>query len=257
MIVAFDYLEGPVLGHAARCNLLREELLQRGHIIVNKLGASDWLVVDYPPDQLPAPKSETRRLLMGHQPVYFFDYAWHPLGSAGERVLTGAQYIIVDPAIAEFPPKYWANRNPLLITCGGADPFHLTEKLIEMLKSSYVTGVIIGPNFNRAVRVPDNWSVYENVRSAHMPLVLSDYRDIIATWGNTVFEGLAVGARVIPITTQPEHPAEARKLRMPFIQREHLYDYALARLLATAPHSNYGVDGRGVYRVVDWLEAHV
>jgi hypothetical protein len=251
MKVAFDYLYGPVLGHRVRCEVLQEQLSVMGHRLVSADSEYDWLVVDYPANSIPEANGN-RRLLMGTIPSRTGDYGWHPLGPIANYTLHGTQYIIIDPKLQAY--KNDEVKDGILITCGGADPFGTTERLLELLADEINVDVIVGPNFGRDIVVPKNCLRYDTLSHSGMAQIMAGYKTVIAAWGNTVFEALALGARVIPITTQPEHPAEARALGIPYIKRECLYDYTIAHELAGAPYCDYGIDFLGARRVVEFME---
>jgi len=232
-----------------RCAILEKELSARGHTVVGLDETKDWLVYDYPTLPTTAPTG-CKRLLMGMLPITPDDYAWHPLGAVADRTMRGARYIMLAK-----PSYTWSPSRNILITCGGSDPFGLTEKLLPVLENKQECGVIIGPNFGRAITVPEHWTRYDGLNSAGVARTMSFYETLVCAWGQTVFEALALGVRVVPITTQPEHPAEAKVLGIPFIDRATLYDYALERLLKTTPRSNYGIDYQGATREVEQLEA--
>ena len=254
MRVAFSYLSGPVWGHRVRCQVLQRELTRRGHELVSVGYEPDWLVVDWPNHQIPV-LPQARRLLMGQLPIRDADYAWHPLGGNHARTLSGIKYIIVDPELQQYGVQ---DREPvgILITCGASDPMHVTEHLLDVLPNDYVVTVVVGPHFNRNIKVPDNWTITEQVASNQQLVgLMQQHKLVLATWGTTVFEGLATGSLVIPITINQEQANEAHRLRMPFIKLEYLYDYTLARMIATTPRNNYGIDFQGAARTVDWLES--
>jgi spore coat polysaccharide biosynthesis predicted glycosyltransferase SpsG len=247
MRVAIDCLQGPVLGHKMRCAILEKELVARGHTIVGLAEVKDWRVYDYPTPPMAA-LEPCKRLLMGQLPITAQDYAWHPLGAEVARTMHGARYIMLDK------PNYtWSPSQNMLITCGGSDPFSLTEKLLAVLAQQQECGVIIGPNFGRAITMPEHWTRYDGLNSAGVARTMSFYETLICAWGQTVFEALALGMHVLPITTQPEHPAEAEILDIPYITRQH--DFTDKTLLSRGVKSNYGIDYLGVTRVVEQLEA--
>jgi spore coat polysaccharide biosynthesis predicted glycosyltransferase SpsG len=249
MKVAFDYLQGPALGHRTRCEILQRELIARGHCIVEPWDKQkDWLVWDYPCVPHATTVVGYKRLLMGQLPQAPNDYAWHPLGAEAERTMHGPQYIMLDK-----PSYTWSPSRNMLITCGGSDPFGLTEKLLVALGHHQECGVIIGPNFGRALTVPEHWTRYDGLNSAGVTRTMSFYETLICAWGQTVFDALAMGTRVLPITTQPEHPAEAEILGIPYITRYH--DFTDDTLLFRAIKSNFGMDYQGATRVVEQIEA--
>jgi len=270
MKVAFDYLAGPVLGHKQRCLILKDALVACGHEIVDRNKAKDWLVYDYPyvtamsrfsvarqgniwngtvPD--PAIRG-ARRLFMGQYPRGINAYAWHPLGQHATHTLTDASYIMVDPYIKQLyaTPKTKA----LLITCGGADPYHLTERLVARLGTQAAVTLIIGPNFKRAMSVPVLWDTYYEPAHHTMLRVMAQHETIICAWGQTAFEAIALGAKVLPVLTTPEHILEAERLAIAsYLTRFDSFrqiDKRLSQLL----DDSYGIDMYGVYRLIAMME---
>lgn len=254
MKVGFDYLEGPVLGHKTRCQILMLALHNAGHEIVNpNFAKPDWLVYDYPTVPTTVPMGY-KRLLLGRLPIALNDYAWHPLGEPAKYTMTGPQYIMVqDHGLA-----YQPTRN-ILITCGGADPYFVTEKLVAALGELTDVTVVIGPNFGRTVQLPWHWSQEVGLDSAGLARVMSEHKYVICAWGQTAFEALAMGACVYPITTNDDHVLEAQRLGIPYTRHADDFDgfNDLAWWFGRAAN-NYGVDYQGVARVVaqmeTWLE---
>ena len=248
MNIAFDCLNGPELGHRTRCEILENALVQRGHHIVSPYGeAKDWLVYDYPCAPVSIPRGY-RRLLMGQLPIADNDYAWHPLGPTADKTMHGAKYIMV----REYTYKYNGDRE-ILITCGGSDPYRLTQRILDGLGRRNLSSVVIGPNFSEEILQIYDWSIYLAPTYATMQKLMRRYRTIICTWGQTVFEALVMGANVLPITTNAAHEAEAKVLGVPYITHEH--DFSDKTLLLRAIKGNFGIDYHGVERVVEQMEA--
>lgn len=246
MRVKIDCLQGPVLGHKMRCQVLEAELIGRGHTIVLK-GDYDWLVVDYPADQFPESTGE-RRLVMGIPPQGGNDYSWNPLGDPGySRTLYGGEYIIVSPLVAQYTNR--RKDRGLLVTCGGADPAHLSEKIIAMLPMG---DIVIGPNFGREVEIPNGWESYHGLNHEGMIEVMSRYEIVLCAWGGTTFEALAMGAKVVTISINDTYTEEARRLGMAPLTLNTLQGIPLR--LAAVRRNNYGVDTRGVTRTVQAME---
>ena len=223
MKVTLDYLTGPVLGHKRRCEILRKVLVDRGHK-VNNYGYygygfydDDWSVVDYPKDQFPKRVKCHNRLVMGILPQEEGDWAWHPLAIPTVNTLTGASWLILDPKLGDY--RDHPKRDEVLVTCGGADPFHLTEQILSLI---HVDAVVIGENFNRHIEVPMNTTFHYYPSSYNMMEILSSYRTIVCTWGTTVFESLYLGAKVYPITLSDDHADEAFRLGTMFIRKESI-----------------------------------
>lgn len=247
MNIAFDYLQGPALGHKTRCAILEKELVARGHRIVNQWDEKDWLVWDYPTWPHGDPP-DCKRLLMGQLPQDANDYAWHPLGAAADRTMHGARYIMVDQ-----PSVSW--RDPMLpsilLTCGGSDPYRLTERLAKVLYGRPHVSIVMGPNFGRDIQM--TWACYFAPNRDELRALMSTHHVTICTWGQTVFEALLIGASVLPIVTRSAHEDEANQLHIPYITRQH--DFTDDTLLLRAVKGNFGMDYHGAQRVVEQMEA--
>lgn len=207
MKLQFDYLQGPVLGHKRRCEVLMQVARECGYQIVDS--NPDWLIVDYPSGQIPTWDGHSRRLLMGILPQVATDYAWHPLGAPGTHVLTGIQYLVLDPKLALY--KQREKRNWFFVACGGADPLNLTPRLLKLLPTDsevYYNCVVIGPNFQHEITAPTGWQVLHAPDNAKMLEHMVQYRTVVCAWGNTAFEASYLGCRVLPIPTCDEHIAE-------------------------------------------------
>jgi spore coat polysaccharide biosynthesis predicted glycosyltransferase SpsG len=257
MRVKFDYLQGPVMGHKRRCELLIKELVKRGHEIVTY--NPDWLIVDYPEKECPAPTNE-RRLVMGMPPQNSNDWAWMPLTYPRERAITGAKYLIIDPLVGKYRGRKGVGT---LLTCGGADPNHFTEAVLAVLgerndspEYGYTSTVVIGPNFKRDIAVPKGWKIayhpsYENLLS-----LMSEHGFIICAWGTTVFESVCMGKTTIPIAQCDDHVDEARFMGMAALTRDTLDNY-IQDISQANKDKSFDLGLRGAEYTCKWLEEHV
>jgi spore coat polysaccharide biosynthesis predicted glycosyltransferase SpsG len=124
------------------------------------------------------------------------DWAWMPLTYAREKTITGGKYLIIDPILDDIGKKC-IERGNILVTCGGADPFKLTEQILSIVPASKLNGVVIGPNFNRNVFVPSEWVVYNAPSFDEMRTIMASYKKIICAWGTSVFESSCLNKVVI------------------------------------------------------------
>ncbi len=259
MRVRFDYLQGPVLGHKRRCETFRQVLEEHGNSIVDS--NPDFLIVDYPEESIPEPIDQTPRLLMGTLPRYPQDYAWHALGPHHAQTLTGREYLILDPQLLNY--KDSPKTGGLLITCGGADPYLLTELLLsqEVLFDFTDVAVILGPGFGRSVNVPTSVKTFTSLNYNAMLKVMSSYHQIICAWGTTTFEAMYLGAHVIPIVLTKDHQDEAKRLKCSYVTQENaqsaftLVKRGVGHLPAHHLSVDYGIDLDGASRLCLWLEA--
>ncbi len=216
MNIRLDYLSGPILGHKRRCEILEQTLKDRGHNI-NADGIPDWLIVDYPKEQIPERQPCKNRLIMGALPQERGDWAWHPLLAPSDRVLTGLPWLILDPKMIQYPKT--AKKDEILVTCGGADPHHLTEDIMKILNPD---AVVLGPQFHRPLLVFSDTTIYPGPSYEQMMMILSSYRNIVCSWGTTVFESLYFGANVFPIVLNRDHEYEAERLGIAFLRKEEI-----------------------------------
>jgi len=248
MRIKFDYLTGPILGHRQRCEALQQRLELRGHAIVSD-DNFDWLVVDYPEiPPCPTLSITQHRLVMGALPQTEADFAWAPIHESHERTLTGKEYLILDPALENIVSCDLVSRT--LLTCGGADPLHLTEQLATVLEH---VDAVIGPNFGRAVTRPFGWLILENLTRQAFLHDLAFHQRVVCTWGQTVFEAMGLQKAFVAIATQPDHLREANFLAVPCVKHDEL-DRIPELLEAAQPH-DYGVDLEGAGRVARFMES--
>lgn len=222
MRVRLDYLnDDTVLGHKIRCEILAQELRARGHEITDR--DPHWLVVDYPSDftarEHAAPMG-AQRLLMGMLPQEPEDWAWHPLHLSYPRTLTGSKYLLLDANIKKLVEWPKPKSKQLLISMGGYDGWRLTEKLIEGARATRAT-VVVGPNFGRTLEAFDIDLVVAPTH-AKMLNLLDDHQRVICGWGQTAFEALALGCRVVPVVQSNEHADEASIYGLPYVTRNNL-----------------------------------
>lgn len=221
MKVTLDYLTGPVLGHKRRCEILKKVLVAHGHE-VGQFDEPDWLVVDYPKEQFPKRASCKFRMVMGVLPLEKDDWTWHPLAVSTANTLTGVSWLILDSKLADY--RDHSKRDEVLVTCGGADPFHLTEEIIKLIKPD---AVIIGPKFNRPMEISSDVVVYAAPEYEQMMGILASYKTIVCSWGTTVFESLYLGAKVYPITLSSDHMEEAHHLGIMVLRKESIHKLSI------------------------------
>lgn len=252
MKVSFDYLPGPVLGHKMRCEVLEDALLRRGHQIVSPCDA-DWNIVDYPSatlETLPV-RGSGQRLVMGCYPLDARDHAWHPLAAPRARTMTGYQYLLLDTSLAGLYGTY--PDISLTLTCGGQDPFRLTEKLLEILPGGN-NHVVIGPGFDREITVPSGWWVHYAPTHRSLCKLMARSRAVVCAWGQTAIEALYLRPKVAALALYPEHLQEADLLGVEVCLKEHP-EGVLNLLDKTIDY--IPLDLRGGNRVVDYLEKHL
>lgn len=121
------------------------------------------------------------------------------------RCLLGCQYTILRDQFMNLKPKFIKRKiKDIMITCGGADPFLLTLKILYYVKDAkYRFHVAIGPAFNedyvsklRSYESFNNMFFYYN---ADMKAVMEKCDMCISTAGTTLYELCAVGIPALSI----------------------------------------------------------
>ncbi len=250
MKVFFDYLSGPVLGHKQRCAVLMAALRARGHSVsAGPTPDCDWSVIDYPQGIDASGTYPGKRLLMDGSPTAANEYAWAPLSGVDDaRVLVGKEYLLLDPLLAHYnnSPK----RYPLTLTCGGQDPYHITERMLSMLPPN--GHVVLGAGFGRQVDIPAGWCLHQALSHEWLLKLIAMSRVTVCTFGQTVFEGCFLGSRVLPITLDRQQEAYAATLGIPYVTRNN--PTAICSLLAGGKNQDLGLDLKGGERVVRFME---
>jgi len=187
-------------------------------------------------------------------------WTWNPLGEPGRHVLTGLQYIILDPWLKRTVPTTSA----ILITMGGSDQDHRTEMMMDALRDESCT-VVQGPNFGREITTQNSkHMVVRNVERRGMLKLLHQHECVVCGWGQTTFEAIYCGARVLPVSDDPQHHEEAERFKMlsgvyGWMNVQHTMD-AWSKLRrqkqgAFYPPMDKGVfDLNGAARTADWIE---
>lgn len=253
MRVVLDYLTGPVLGHQRRCELLRQALEEAEHTIVPADSPHDWYVWDYP--TAPPPYSGLGwRLLMGQVAQGEQDWGWHATHAAAPRTLTGAAYLIVDPDIRKL--HYPVRRRGTLVSFGGADPYQLTEAWLGLASAKLEAPltIVVGPNYQRVIPWPAGYTVAQTPTPQQMLAYMAQHRNVLCAWGNTAFEALACGCRVVAVAQSVAQAEEADCLGVPYVTKNtlayatHYFQKTLIRIR---------VDTEGVQRIVRFMESKV
>lgn len=125
--------------------------------------------------------------------------------SSGTKYLLGCQYTILRDEFMNLKPKFIKRRvRDIMITCGGADPFLLTLKMLYYLKDEkYRFHVAVGPAFNEDY--VSKLKSYENINNmffyynADMKAVMEKCDMCISAAGITLYELCAVGIPALSI----------------------------------------------------------
>jgi len=137
---------------------------------------------------------------------------------------------------------------------GGYDGWKLTEKLIESARATTAT-VVVGPNFGRTIETPDANLIVAPTHTEMLDL-LNDHQNVICGWGQTTFEALALGCRVVSVVQSNEHADEASIYGLPYVTRGNI-----SKAWTELEHQYIGCPTMkpplyGVEHVVDFMEDH-
>jgi spore coat polysaccharide biosynthesis predicted glycosyltransferase SpsG len=123
----------------------------------------------------------------------------------GERLLTGVNHLMLNPAIADFR-RHRTHIASVLVTLGGADTHGATVKVVRLLRDKpwHVT-VVLGPAFAHhealAVVMPDHFEIRRCVASMAAEMARHDMA--VTGGGMTPFEANAAGLPCIVLANEP------------------------------------------------------
>jgi UDP-2,4-diacetamido-2,4,6-trideoxy-beta-L-altropyranose hydrolase len=131
------------------------------------------------------------------------------------KLMLGIKYILLREEFRNLQPKDIKLKvNDIMLTVGGADPSHLTEKVLNWVKDlNYNFHVIVGPSFDNKedlkrfesdkIRLYYNADMYEIMRKCDMA---------ISACGSTLYELMACGVPTIGIIIADNQVAIGEKL---------------------------------------------
>lgn len=188
------------------------------------------------------------------------------------KLILGTKYIMLREEFRNLPPK---NIKPkacnIMLTVGGADPFHLTDKILSWTKDlDYNFHVVVGPSFQDGEQLKS----YENNKiklyyNADMHNIMEKCDMAISACGSTLYELAACGVPTIGIVIADNQLGIGEKLNnMGIIKNLGWYDkidkenfitninkfisdYELRKTISQRA-SNL-VDGKGVQRIAKIL----
>ena len=244
-------------GHETRSGLLIDALLLRGHQMVTR--NPDVLILDYPEEHMPRDHCDVR-VVMGCPPVSMLDWAWYPLGDPdhihAKRMLLGAQYIMLDPALKQLAGNTW-DLSSFLVTFGGVDGAGHTEIAMDVL-SDYRLDIVKGPRCARRIRAASDrpyHTVWQNLSREGFLALLSSRGHVLCGWGQTAFEAYYLGCHVIPVASRPEHKEEAKRLGVVAYDLDLILDHLKHGELPT--RRRVSLDLQGAERTAQWIEGMV
>ncbi|MBU3142319.1 UDP-2,4-diacetamido-2,4,6-trideoxy-beta-L-altropyranose hydrolase [Clostridium sp. CF012] len=131
------------------------------------------------------------------------------------KLLIGSDYIMLREEFRGISQKYIKEKaNDILITVGGGDPHHVTEQLLEYVKTlEYNFHVVVGPSFdkNNSLKNFENTNInfYYN---ANMYEVMQKCDIAISACGSTLYELTACGISTLGIVVANNQQGIADKM---------------------------------------------
>ena len=122
----------------------------------------------------------------------------------GRRVLSGLEYLVLDPAIVGLRRK--RNEGGRWVVClGGADTYGVTVRVVELLKgSSANVTVLLGPAFRHDAElgrvIPGRFDIKRAVSS--VPIELAAHDVAVTGGGITAFEACCSGLPTIVVANE-------------------------------------------------------
>lgn len=126
---------------------------------------------------------------------------------AGTEYLIGPQYVILrSPFINAKRERVNQQVQEVFITLGGADPHHLTPKIVKCLSREMpelTLNVVIGKGFTNSTEIKEcsgeNVNFHENVTAEEMKRLMLRSDLAITAAGQTIYELIRTGTPFIPI----------------------------------------------------------
>lgn len=121
-----------------------------------------------------------------------------------KNLFQGEKYLILSKEVRKYHLKDKIIRkkpSKVLITFGGSDPYHLTEKILSYLKGFEEVNftVILGPGFKRKIKCrSENIYFKKNVNS--LPALIYDSDIGITSYGITLYEFCCIGTPALTIS---------------------------------------------------------
>lgn len=140
--------------------------------------------------------------------------------SKSTKLLLGSEYVMLRPEFRNLNKKNIKKKiKDVLITVGGGDPFHLTEKLLNFLKDLNLNfHVVVGPSFYNIEKLREFES--ENIKlyfNANMYELMKFCDVAISACGSTLYELASCGVPTLGIIladNQKEIASKMNELRI-------------------------------------------
>lgn len=188
------------------------------------------------------------------------------------KLILGANYIMLREEFRKLSPKnIKAKASDIMLTVGGADPFHITDKILSWIKDlDYNFHVVVGPSFENSEVLEsyksDKIKLYYN---ANMHMLMEKCDVAISACGSTLYELAVCGVPTIGIIIADNQLGIGKKLnnmgvikklgwydkitREDFINNlnELISDCELRKIMAQRASSI--IDGKGAERIAKIL----
>jgi|LauGreDrversion4_2_1035121.scaffolds.fasta_scaffold170599_3 spore coat polysaccharide biosynthesis predicted glycosyltransferase SpsG len=123
----------------------------------------------------------------------------------GKRILTGVDYLVLNPVIAHFR-RTRTRLQSVLVTLGGADTYGATVKVVRLLRNQpWQVTVVLGPAFAHhkalAEVIPGHFEIRHGVASMAEEMARHDLA--VTGGGMTPFEANAAGLPCLVVANEP------------------------------------------------------
>ncbi|MDP4176900.1 MAG: UDP-2,4-diacetamido-2,4,6-trideoxy-beta-L-altropyranose hydrolase [Bacillota bacterium] len=131
------------------------------------------------------------------------------------KLIVGSQYIMLRDEFINVPKKYINYKiHDIMITVGGADPYHVTEKILTYVKLlDYNFHVVVGPSFDKENLLKnfegDKISMYYN---ANMFEIMNKCDLAISACGSTLYELASCGVPTLGLILADNQQEIANKM---------------------------------------------
>lgn len=123
---------------------------------------------------------------------------------AGDRLLRGADYLILNPQIADYT-RQRLQLASILVTLGGSDTYGVTVKVVQLLKQmNMVATVVVGPAFLHRAKLDEVMTDGFILKQCIPSMIAEFYRHDLAITGGgiTPFEANASGLPCVVIANE-------------------------------------------------------
>jgi spore coat polysaccharide biosynthesis predicted glycosyltransferase SpsG len=121
------------------------------------------------------------------------------------KIFQGEKYIVLSEEVKKYHLKnkiIKENPEEILITFGGSDPYHITEKVLKFLedfKENIIFRVVIGRGFKRKIRCK-NENIYFEKNVENLPALIYNSDIGITSYGITLYEFCCIGTPPLVIS---------------------------------------------------------